>query len=162
MSLLGSLLLWFLLATSLLILIYPPWQISRAAGRHFLNNNLSIAGLAPALHIVRKAPERQKRQVNWISFEEFKVLVQRRPRDLIVIDLRADAPWSPFPVADVFVLAVTPNELTEALEWLPSDRSAVFYGISNLSIARVQTSPSMDGSAPFYFLADDFGSLEVA
>ena len=157
-----SLSLCLLLATTLASLIFPAWRISRSAGRLFLSDILSIGGLSPGLQIVRKTSERQRRQAKWITLREFEALLKRAPRDFIVIDLRPDAPRSPFPAADVFVLAVAPNELTGVLEWLPADRSAAFCGISDLGVARVQTSSAMEGSAPFYFLADDFDSLEAA
>ncbi len=162
MYLLWSLLPWVLPAIALTSLLYHAWRISRSGRLPLLSEILSISELSPPLRIAPKPAERQKRPTKWISFEEFKVLLDKNPRDFIVIDLRSDAPWSPFPVAGVFVPAVTLNELMETLEWLPSDRSAVFYDISDLGISRIQTSASMEGSVPFYFLDGGLSHLEAA
>jgi hypothetical protein len=99
--------------------------------------------------------------MKWISIEEF-IAVLTRCSDLIVIDLRAEAQWVPFPAATAFVIPVVLNELDEVLECLPADRSVVFCGASNFSILIILTSLCMRGSAPFYFLEGDLGLAEVA
>jgi hypothetical protein len=155
-------LFWLLLSMALASLLYLSLQISRSEGYLLLSEIICIPEFPRPLRIVPAPGERKRRPIEWISFEEFKLLLAQKPRDFIVIDLRPDALWSRFPVADVFVLDVTPNELMEILEWFPSDRSAVFYGASDLGIARIQTSPSMHGSAPFYFLDDLSSQLGAA
>jgi hypothetical protein len=75
--------------------------------------------------------------------------------ELIVIDLRADSQLAPFPLPAADVLCIGPGELAEMLEWLPGDRSAAFYGVSDLSFSMIQASPCMCGSAPLYVLNSD-------
>jgi hypothetical protein len=99
--------------------------------------------------------------MRWISIDEF-VAVLARCDDLIVIDLRTEARWVPFPAPTAFVIPVVPNELDEVLECLPADRSVVFCCASNFSILAILTSSCMRGSAPLYFLEGDLGLAEVA
>jgi hypothetical protein len=99
--------------------------------------------------------------MKWISIGEF-MTVLTTCSDLIVIDLRADAPFVPFPVPTAFVLPVTQNELDKVLDWLPADRTVAFCGASNLSIFLIETSPCMEGSAPLYVLEGDLHLAEVA
>jgi hypothetical protein len=96
-----------------------------------------------------------------ISMGEFREVLTKCV-DLIVIDLRTDASWDPFPIPTAFVLPVTPNELISVLDWLPPDRSVAFYGSSDSCISVIEKSSIMRGSAPLYVLGDDFDDAEIA
>jgi hypothetical protein len=99
--------------------------------------------------------------MRWISIGEFiRVLGERS--DLIVIDLRVDAPSALFPVLSALVLPVRPNELVQVLDMLPPDRSVAFCGASNLCIFLIETSSCMEGSAPLYVVEGDPDLAEVA
>ena len=99
--------------------------------------------------------------MKWISINEFMAILNERS-DLFVVDLRANGPSIPFPVPTAFVLPVSPKELDSVLEMLPTDRSVVFWGASNLNIFMITTSPCMEGVAPFYVLEGDLRFAEVA
>jgi len=103
----------------------------------------------------------QTRTIKWISIGEFISLFEERS-DLVVFDLRATAQWAPFPIPNAFVLSVNPKELATLLEWLPPDRSVVFYGASSLSIFMIETSGCMAGSAPLYVLEGNLNLAEAA
>ena len=100
--------------------------------------------------------------MEWLTFEEFRRLLEQDPDDLVVLDLRLDARRVSFPIADAFVLPISANELMEILVWLPPNRSVVFYGADALCITSIEMSPSMEGSAPLYFLDESTGRLESA
>jgi hypothetical protein len=99
--------------------------------------------------------------MQWISIGEFLSILAERS-DLIVIDLRANARWDPFPIPTAFALPVAPNELDKALESLPADGCVVFCGASDLSIFMIETSSCMEGSAPLYVLEGDLKFAEIA
>ena len=153
--------LWFLPAMVLAVPVYCVLQIRRT-GTHERRDPIpsnSQPSTQPA-----KVPEStggQARLMKWISIGEFMEILAKRS-DLIVIDLRADAKRAPFPVPDVSVLPIAPDDLTEVLEGLPADTSVAFCGASNLCIFLIATSRCLEGSAPFYVLEGDLGLEEVA
>lgn len=157
-----SLLLWFTLAIAFATLTYPLLSIRRSGRRLSLNGTRSISQPSAPLRIVLKLARRQRRLIEWVSFKEFRSLIEQNSDDLVVLDLRADARQVPFPIAEAFVIPVSPNELMEVLVWTPSNRSMVFYGADALCISSIEMSPSIEGSAPFYFLHDGIGHLESA
>ncbi len=157
-----SLLLWFTLAIAFATLIDPLLTI-RCSGKHLsLTGTRSISQSSASLRIVPKPARRQSRPMEWVSFKEFRSLLEQDPDDLVVLDLRPDTRRVPFPIADAFVLPVSPNELMEILVWLPSNRSVVFYGADAFCITSIEMSPSTKGSAPLYFLHDGISRLESA
>jgi hypothetical protein len=99
--------------------------------------------------------------MQWISINEFMTILTRCS-DLIVVDLREDASWVPFPVPGAFVLPAQQNELDKVLDSLPADKTVVFCGASSLCIFMIETSPCMEGSAPLYLLEGDLSLAEVA
>lgn len=113
----------------------------------------------PLCNAGQVAPE--NRIMRWISTSEF-IRMLSNSSDLIVIDLRPNSEWSPFPVPNAFVLPVSLKELDLVLERLPADKSAVFYGASNLCIFMIETCRCMEGSAPLYILEGDLNLAEVA
>jgi hypothetical protein len=153
--------LWLLLAMVLAAPLYYVWQIRRFGRRELRESIPSIS--EPPTHpgILLKSTGVQTRMMKWISIGEF-MAVLTKCSDLIVIDLRADAPWVPFSVPTAFVLRVTPNELVKVLECLPADRTVAFCGASNLCIFMIETSQCMEGSAPLYVLEGDLDLAEVA
>ena len=144
--------LWHLSAAALAGLMYPVWQIVQT-GRHAFRNSIpSDSQPAAPPSSAPKPRGAEKRVLKWISIVEF-MTVLAKCKDLILVDLREDAQWVPFPVqAAVFVLPVPLHELTEVLEWLPADRVVVFYGVSDLSILMIEASSRMKGLAQLYVL----------
>lgn len=96
----------------------------------------------------------------WISLHEFRKLLETF-HDLIVIDLRDGRDAAPVPAAE-FVLSVKSHELVEVLEAVPADRVVVFYGVSDLSLLLIETSPFMRRAAPAYVLDETIAFMEVA
>lgn len=155
-----SLLLWFTPAIAVATLAYPLLPIRRFSKRLFSNRTRSTSHRSRSLRVVPKPVRGQRRLMKWISLTEFSGLLERVPDDLVVLDLRYDARQVPFPIAEAFVVPVSPNELLEILFWLPSNRSVVFCGADPLSMVSIEMSPSMAGSAPFYFLVNGISRLE--
>ena len=154
-------LFWFLPA----VLLAVPWfvvgRIRRSQERALLNRIQSVIQPSVPDEIVPESAGELAREMRWISVNDFMTILSERS-DLIVVDLRADIPSIPFPVPTASVLPVSPNELATVLEILPSDKSVVFYGASNLNIFMIITSTCMEGSAPLYVLEDEFRLAEVA
>jgi hypothetical protein len=150
-------LLVFVLAVSL----FAEWRTRQSRSRKFCSRLRSVIQPSVPLGIVRAPAEGQTRRMRWISIGEF-FAVLTRCSDLIVIDLRPDAQWVPFPAPAAFVIPVVLNELDEVLECLPADRSVVFCGASNFIILTILTNSCMRGSAPLYILEGDLGLAEVA
>lgn len=130
--------------------------------RQFVSERAFNYASFPRIRPVNTPAKRPRRPIRWISFDEFCALLYEEPLDLLVLDLRADAQHSPFPVPAACVLPVHPDELREILDWLPSGQSVVFYGIRGPWIPTIEKSPAMGGSAPFYFLDCGLGHLEAA
>jgi hypothetical protein len=146
---------------ALAVPVYAVWQARRSRTRELPYNIPTVLPPPVKAATVPESAGGQTRVIQWISTGKFlSVLAQRS--DLVVFDLRANAQWDPFPVPTAFALPVKPNELDTLLEWLPADRSVVFYGASNLSIFMIETSHCMDGSAPLYVLEGDLSLAEVA
>jgi hypothetical protein len=143
-------------------LTYPMLPMRRSGKRLPPNSTRSILQPSASLRIVPKPVRRQSRLMERVSFKEFRSLAEQDPDDFVVFDLRHDARQVPFPIAEAFVLPVSPNELMEILVWLPSNQSVVFYGADALSVASIEMSRSMEGSAPIYFLDDGISRLESA
>jgi hypothetical protein len=108
-----SILLWFTPAIAFAVL---------TGKRLSLDSVRSISRPSAHLRIVRKPVRGKRRLVQWVSFKEFKSLLEQAP-ELVVFDLRVNACQALFPIAEAFVLPVAPNELMEILVWLPSNRS---------------------------------------
>ncbi len=155
-----SLLLWFTPAIAVATLTYPMLRIGRSSKRGFLNRAPTISQPSASVRIVPKPAGRRRRLIEGISITEFRSLLEQAPNDLVELDLRYDARQVPFPIAEAFVVPVSPNELLEILFWLPSNRSVVFLGADALSMVNIEMSPSMEGSAPLYFLVNGVSGLE--
>lgn len=154
--------LWLLPAFLLAIPLYTIRWIRRSKERKLCNRIQSVIQPTVPDDVVPEPTGVQTRQVKWITISE-STTVLTEWRDLIVVDIRANAPSNPFPFSTACVLPVSPNELDRTLELLPADKSVVFCGASNLSIFMIETSPCMKGSAPFYLLEKaNFASRRVA
>lgn len=153
--------LWFLPAVLLAVPLLAVWRIRRSRRRELDKRIESIIQPSAPAQVIPEPVGVQTRMMKWISIGEF-MTVLTTCSDLIVIDLRADASFVPFPVPTAFVLPVTQNELDKVLDWLPADRTVAFCGASNLSIFLIETSPCMEGSAPLYVLEGDLHLAEVA
>ena len=153
--------LWSLPAMVLAAPKYAVWRMKQPGRRKPLEKILAVPEPFVEMTTVPESARRQTRVMQWISIGEF-LSILRESSDLVVIDLRANAQSAPLSVPTAYVVPVSPNEMDSALEWLPGDRSVVFYGASNLSIFMIETSRFMDGSAPLYVLEGDLGLKEVA
>jgi hypothetical protein len=153
--------LCFLPAMALAGLTYYVWRMRRSGRLEHNDTEPSVPELPPDLVNVPEPEEEQGRLMRWISIGEF-MAVLKKCSDLIVIDLRAEAKSTPFPVPVPLVLPVAPNDLIEVLESLPPDKSVAFCGASNLCIFLISTSRCMEGSAPLYVLEGDLRLGEVA
>ena len=153
--------LWSLHAMALAVPMYAVWRARRSRTRELPDNTPTVLHAPVKAATVPESAGRQTRMIQWKSIGEFFSVLAKRG-DLVVFDLRANAPWDPFPIPTAFALPVNPNELDTVLEWLPADRSAAFYGASNLSIFAIETSHRMEGSAPLYVLEGDLSLAEVA
>ncbi len=167
MDALGSLSLWSLSAITLAGVTFPIWQISRI-GRHGYFDGAQAdpqpSASTPTVPLQAPQPsgdsgaaQRPTRMTKWLSLNEFMTLFGEESNHPVVIDLRPESQWTPFPVPGVFVLRLTPHDLVDVLAWLPEDRSVVFYGASNFCIFLIEISGCMEGSAPLYFLEGDLG-----
>lgn len=142
--------LWLLLALSLAVVVYAAWEILRFFGR------------TARAHRMPSVAAAHQRTIRWISTEELAAVLAHSD-EIVVVDLQSDLrPGRPLPVPVAHVLPVRPGELTEILEWLPANRSAVFCGVSGLSTLLIQTSSCMNGNAPLYFLSEDRSPAEAA
>lgn len=169
---LGSLPLWSLSVMALAGATFPIWQISRIGRRSYFEDTPAgpePSGSAPSVPqpplqtpAEAESARQQSRLMKWISTDEFMTLLGNESNHPVVVDLRPDSQWTPFPVPDAFVLRLTPHDLVDVLAWLPGDRSVVFYGASNFCIFLIEISVCMEGSAPLYFLEGDFCRLEAA
>lgn len=131
-------------------LLYCAWELTCArrgrsgfARRSGANSAACGDGLANRFG-PRRALER-------ISAGEFRELLARTT-DLVLIDLRPAHQNAPLPVRVPQVVRVRTSQLEDVLRNLPEDRSAVFYGASDLSVFMITTSLYMSGSAPLYVL----------
>ncbi|MGD0548743.1 MAG: hypothetical protein ABR991_13115 [Terracidiphilus sp.] len=153
--------LWFLPMALLAVSLFAIWRVRRLQERALITRIQTVIQPSIPDQVVTESAGAQARQMKYISIDEFKTILSECS-DLIVVDLRADAPSVPFPIPTAFVLPVSPNELDTTLEMLPADRSVAFCGASNLNIFMIITSPCMEGSAPLYVLEGDFRLAEVA
>jgi hypothetical protein len=153
--------LWALLVLVLAVVLYTAWQILRFV-RHAPRAKVAFVRQLSGPHLrPTRVDRKQTRKLKWVSMDEFTSVLAGTD-DLIVIDLRPDSQRMPFPLPAAQVLCVGLNELSEMLEWLPADRSAVFYGASDLSVSMIQASPCMCGFAPLYVLNSDSARVKVA
>src|ERR1035441_3519832 len=131
--------LWSLSAMALAVPIYAVWRMRQPGRRKPRENIPSVPQRSVDLGTEPESARRQTRVMQWISIGEFLSILAERS-DLIVIDLRANARWDPFPIPTAFALPVAPNELDKALESLPADGCVVFCGASDLSRSEEHTS----------------------
>ena len=153
--------LWFLPAVLLAVLLFAVRRIRRSRRRELGNRLQSVSQPSVPDEVVPEYAGLQTRQVKWITFNEFMAIL-KECNDLIVVDLRPDAPQAPFPVPAGSVLPATMDDLDSVLGWLPADKSVAFCGASNLCIFLIETSSCMKGSAPLYVLEGDLNFAEVA
>lgn len=96
-------------------------------------------------------PCEPRRALERISASQFTEVLARC-EDLVVIDLRPAHQNAPLPIQAPRVVRLGTHELEALLRDLPEDRSAVFCGVSDLSVFMIMTSLYMRGSAPLYVL----------
>jgi hypothetical protein len=153
--------LWFLPAVLLAVPFLAVWRNTRSRRRELDKRIQSIIQPSAPNEIVPEPVWLQTRMTKWISINEF-MTVLTTCSDLIVIDLRADARLVPFPVPTAIVLPIAPDELFNVLECLPTDRTVVLCGASNISVFMIETIPCKEGSAPLYVLEGGLHFAEVA
>lgn len=103
-------------------------------------------------------PRRALQRISAVQFME----VAAQTDDILLIDLRPFHLNAPLPVSAPHVLRLRTNQLEEVLRQLPEDRSAVFYGASDLSVFMIMTSLYLRGSAPLYILHPESSREEAA
>src|ERR1700691_1762233 len=86
-----SLLLCYTPAVVFVTLRYPLLPIRQSGGRLSLNSIRSILQPSTSLRIVSRHARRQRRSMEWLTFEEFRRLLEQDLDDLVVLDLRLDA-----------------------------------------------------------------------
>jgi hypothetical protein len=153
--------LFFLLAIVPAFLEHAVWKLrqSRRPELDVIAPSVSLPPVSTEPVIEPDAPP--ARVVKWISTSELmRLLIE--DSDLLVADLRPDAMWTEFPISTVSALPVTLNDLDLLLEQIPEDRSAVFYGASNVAVFLIATSSCMQGSAPLFLVEGDLRLAEVA
>jgi hypothetical protein len=99
---------------------------------------------------VNHGPFPGKRQIKWISTEEFKTL-SRQSDSLILIVLRRDAETAPIPFPESHILYIEPDRLIDLLHWLTPSTGAVLYTSNRLS-PTISGIRNLSGSAPIYVL----------
>lgn len=154
----GTLSLWPVPAVILAGLWFTASRLVQSGRRAQVKRSLPAAPVQAAgavLPVAATVPN-----LKWISWREFLNLVATF-NDLIVIDLRDDRHAAPVLAAE-FVLTVKLHDLVEVLELVPADKVVVFYGVSDLSLLLIETSPFMRRTAPAYVLDETIACLEVA
>lgn len=132
-----------LLVLAVGFLLYSAGQLMRARHRARCMQRAGAAGAGTA--------SEGRRGLERISAGEFTELLAKS-EDLLLIDLRPASQSGPLPVRAPHTVRVRTNQLEEVLRRLPANRSAVFYGASDLSVFMIMTSLYMRGSAPLYVL----------
>lgn len=102
-----------------------------------------------------------RRALQRISAGQLKEVLGRGD-DLVLLDLRPAHQNTPLPVQAPHVVRVRTSQLEDVLQHLPENRSAVFYGASDLSLFMITTSLYLRGSAPLYVLSPEFLDKETA
>lgn len=157
-------LLWLVLFSlfAFMVLIWLATRIAQLAVRRAAAMKFFTVRAGRNQQLSFRRFPRSRRPIIRISLEELRHLLQQDPDNFLVLDLRMSAQLPSLPDADALVLTVSPSELTEILVWLPPNRSVVFYGECSRWAAQIIASPSIQGTAPFYFLDDNFSYMEVA
>ncbi len=155
----------FLLVLSSLALlssIFFQFRLSQFRARQFVAARVLEFPSTSQVSWATAQPAGKRRSMRWISILELERIVRENPDDLVVLDLRTDAQRDASPLPLTHVLPVSPHELPDILNWLPSSQCVVFCGASDSWISTIERSLSMSGSAPFYFLDVDFDHSEAA
>jgi hypothetical protein len=100
--------LWILF-WSLIALMGFVWFASRISQPRAHQPFEMMSSTLPSWVRIQLSPQRfskHKRPMRRISLEQFKNLLDQGPDDFLVLDLRINAEWVPFPVADALVLPV--------------------------------------------------------
>ena len=152
---------WFLLATVPPVPGHVIWNITHSKRPELNVIAPSVSPTPVPAEPVIEPDAPQARVVTWISTSELMRLLLENS-DLLVADLRPDAMRIQFPLSTVSALPVTLNDLDRLLEQIPEDRSAVFYGASNVGVFPIATSSCMQGSAPLFLVEGDLSLAEAA
>lgn len=142
-------------AISLLSLLWFPSRFWHFRARQFAIAGFTHYRSVPRIPWAAGSMQRTKRPVRQITLADFGRLLEANSQGLVVLDLRPDAHWVPFPVRAAYVLRIRPEELPEILAWLPASQSVVFYGARDPWVSVIEKSASKSGSAPFYLLDAD-------
>lgn len=142
-----------LLALAVGFLLYSAWQLVRTR-RRALPRSSSASPLGTN-------GEEPRRGLQRISLAEFSEILAKAD-DLVLIDLRPVSQNTPLPVQAPHVVRVRTHQLEEILRHLPQNRSAAFYGASDLCVFMIETSICMRGAAPLYVLRPERSRTEAA
>jgi hypothetical protein len=131
-------------------LLYSVWQFMRSRHKAIRSARKAGTNVVASIDGSGEASE-PRRALQRISAGQFMEVLAKTD-DLVLIDLRPAHQNAPLPVRAPRVVRVQTNRLEDVLRHLPEDRSAVFYGASDLSVFMIMTSMYMRGSAPLYVL----------
>jgi len=141
-------------------LLYCAWELI-CARRGISRSARRLGGyVAPCGDGLAK-PFGPRRALERITAGQFPELLART-ENLVLIDLRPAHQNAPLPVRVPHAVRVPTSQLEDVLRNLPEDRSAVFYGASDLSLFMITTSLYMRGSAPLYVLRPEPAHEEAA
>ena len=145
-----------------MLLIWLATRIAQTITRRSTGVSISTVKPERNFQLSSNRYSKSRRPIVRISLEELENLLQQDPDNILILDLRMSNQVPSLPVGDALVLTVTENELTEILVWIPPNCSIVFCGPHSRWDAQIMSSPSIKGTAPFYFLDDNFSYSEVA
>ena len=114
----------------------------------------ALAPSVPLLDSVRQGAFSNKRQIKWISMEEFTTL-SGQSENLILMVLRRKTEAKSIPFPESHILYIEPDRLIDLLQWLPPSCGAILYGTSTCLSSIVCVVRNLAGSAPIYIVRND-------
>jgi hypothetical protein len=141
-------------------LLFSAWQLLRSKHGMVASSRTAAGdiGASADRYVNGSEPRRGLKRISPDQFLE----VLTGSNDLLLIDLRPADQDAPLPVPAPHIVRVHPHELQKILRQLPEDRSAVFYGASDLTVFLIMTGLHLRGSAPLYLLRPEPSQKEAA
>ncbi len=146
--------IWILLGFVLISLLYAAFRVLKDEKQRlpkcvFPLPSTSLPSASAAFFLLNIG-----REVKWITTEELQRL-KGRSDDLVVIDCRSGDRRRIPAIAGSQAVSIKPAQLSEILNWLPANQSAVLCGVSDLCPSATTNRPHRRGLAPLYVLKDD-------
>jgi hypothetical protein len=146
-------LIWVLIAMPLATLLYFAWVV---AWHRPIPDAISLAPASPASKSGWWKFLQRRRQIKWISLNEFETL-NHAFEDVIVVDLLSQDHLKPRLFNEATFLYIKPNEFCDVLRWLPSSSCVVLYGPDDLCRSMINAAVSIAGHAPIFVLGTGHG-----